>query len=299
MSILLIILIVFTTLLGYLYFDLKKGLLHFKNEIEEKKRTKSNVIFVNQSQDSTIADIIEEFNQLSIELRKTKYINKLEKETLDLAIHNITHDIRTPLTVASGYTQALLKEPLDEKMTITLKKIQHHQNKVSERLEVLLEYQNILEKNVKPNFTEINLSQVIKEQIITYYDSFIQANFQVKLDIEDDCFISNDEGILARLIQNVLGNALKHGREKLFIQLKNFGENIYFFVHNYSQNPIKNIDLLTRRFYSENMSQTEESSGLGLFIVQELADLTNGTLRLNYEDNLFKLTLCWQQIKKS
>ena len=60
---------------------------------------------------------------------------KREKQTLDMAISNIAHDIRTPLTIASGYTQQLLKTENPE--SESLKKISHHLNQVSKRLEAL------------------------------------------------------------------------------------------------------------------------------------------------------------------
>lgn len=41
-----------------------------------------------------------------------------EKQTLDMAISNIAHDIRTPLTIASGYTQQLIKSPEDKSETL-------------------------------------------------------------------------------------------------------------------------------------------------------------------------------------
>ena len=49
-------------------------------------------------------------NQSSFqEVEQSRLIMKREKQTLDMAISNIAHDIRTPLTIASGYTQQLLK----------------------------------------------------------------------------------------------------------------------------------------------------------------------------------------------
>ena len=65
------------------------------------------------------------------------------EKTLDMAISNIAHDIRTPLTIASGYTQQIIKGGTQEEEK--LKKIASNLQVVSKRLESLLEYRRLME----------------------------------------------------------------------------------------------------------------------------------------------------------
>ena len=69
---------------------------------------------------------------------------------------------RTPLTIASGYTQQLIKHP--DNSSETLNKIAHHQDLVSKRLEALLEYRHLMEGAVKPKLEELDLSTFYNEK---------------------------------------------------------------------------------------------------------------------------------------
>ena len=57
------------------------------------------------------------------------------------------------------------------------------------------------------------------------------------------------------------------------------------------QQPIQHLDQLTTRFYSENLSDTEDSSGLGLYITEHLVQVLEGELHLAYENEWFYLTV--------
>jgi signal transduction histidine kinase len=121
-------------------------------------------------------------------------------------------------------------------------------------------------------------------------------NFEISIYIKEDVYIESDDELLERIFQNILGNALKHGKRNLAITLIEDDQEVVLRVENESQKAVQKIHLLTSRFYSENMSTTEESSGLGLYIVDELTLLTNGTLVLNYVNPNFSIELRWKKV---
>lgn len=69
---------------------------------------------------------------------------------MDMAISNIAHDIRTPLTVASGYAQQSLRSSREDDMA--MEKISKNLLTVSKRLEALLEYRRLTEGPSNHNF---------------------------------------------------------------------------------------------------------------------------------------------------
>ena len=91
-------------------------------------------------------ELTEEAELLFRELDKTTFVVQQEKKTLDMAISNIAHDIRTPLTIASGYTQQLLKDDSQESQQLI--KIADSLGMVSKRLEALMEYRRLMEGNI-------------------------------------------------------------------------------------------------------------------------------------------------------
>ena len=221
------------------------------------------------------------------EVEQNQLIMKREKRTLDMAISNIAHDIRTPLTIASGYTQQLIKHP--DNSSETLNKIAHHQDLVSKRLEALLEYRHLMEGAVKPKLEELDLSTFITKKTLAYYDVFQSSQIVLDFNVEPGLKTTTDEDLLDRIIQNLLGNVLKHGKEKARLSLKKEENRLVLEIDNLVKKPIKNIDNLSNRFYSENMSDTEESSGLGLYITEELVHLLGADMKLVADGEWFSV----------
>lgn len=248
-------------------------------QIEEKIRSGSMKRIGINFFSKTILRLHNQIENLFQEVEQNQLVMKREKRTLDMAISNIAHDIRTPLTIASGYTQQLIKHP--DNSSETLNKIAHHLDLVSKRLEALLEYRHLMEGAVKPKLEELDLSTFITKKTLAYYDVFQSSQIVLDFNVEPGLKTTTDEDLLDRIIQNLLGNVLKHGKEQARLSLKKEENRLVLEIDNLVKKPIKNIDNLSNRFYSENMSDTEESSGLGLYITEELVHLLGAEMKLS------------------
>lgn len=256
-------------------------------QIEEKIRSGSMKRIGVNFFSKTILRLHNQIENLFQEVEQNQLIMKREKRTLDMAISNIAHDIRTPLTIASGYTQQLIKHP--DNSSETLNKIAHHQDLVSKRLEALLEYRHLMEGAVKPKLEELDLSTFITKKTLAYYDVFQSSHIVLDFNVEPGLKTTTDEDLLDRMIQNLLGNVLKHGKEKARLSLKKEENELVLEIDNLVKTPIKNIDNLSNRFYSENLSDTEESSGLGLYITEELCHLLGAEMKLSTDGEWFSV----------
>lgn len=248
-------------------------------QIEEKIRSGSMTRIRVNFFSKTILRLHNQIENLFQEVEQNQLIMKHEKRTLDMAISNIAHDIRTPLTIASGYTQQLIKHP--EPNPETLNKIAHHLDLVSKRLEALLEYRHLMEGAVKTKLEELDLSTFLTKKTLAYYDVFQSSHIVLDFNVEPGLKTTTDEDLLDRILQNLLGNVLKHGKEKARLSLKKGEKGLVLKIDNLVKKPIKNIDNLSNRFYSENLSDTEESSGLGLYITEELVHLLGAEMKLS------------------
>ena len=256
-------------------------------QIEEKIRSGSMKRIGVNFFSKTILRLHNQIENLFQEVEQNQLIMKREKRTLDMAISNIAHDIRTPLTIASGYTQQLIKHP--DNSQETLSKIAHHQDLVSKRLEALLEYRHLMEGAVKPKLEDLDLSTFITKKTLAYYDVFQSSQIVLDFNVEPGLKTTTDEDLLDRIIQNLLGNVLKHGKEEARFSLKKEENRLVLEIDNLVKKPIKNIDNLSNRFYSENMSDTEESSGLGLYITEELVHLLGADMKLVADGEWFSV----------
>ena len=256
-------------------------------QIRKKRQQASSSRLAPSVHVASILELTEEVEEIFQELDKTTFVVQQEKKTLDMAISNIAHDIRTPLTIASGYTQQLLKENSQESQQLA--KIADSLGMVSKRLEALMEYRRLMEGAIRPSFVKTDLSQLVTQQLFAYYDAFQKAQIDLDLDLTEGLTLTTDPDILERIVQNMISNVLKHGQKAASISLKPDGEHSIFTVKNIVQQPILHLDKLTNRFYSENLSSSEESSGLGLYITQQLVEILGGDLTMRAEDDWFEL----------
>ena len=259
------------------------------SQIRDKRRTGSQVRLTLRDQSPSLVALIDEVEQLFQEIDKMSFVTQQEKKTLDMAISNIAHDIRTPLTIASGYTQQLLKDADKDQMDQQLQKIADNLSMVSRRLEALMEYRRLMEGAIRPKLQRVDLSQLVTQQLFAYYDAFQQAGIDLDVALSENLLLETDSDIFDRIVQNMLSNVLKHGRETASISLKKEGQKVIFQVKNKVQKPILHLDKLTNRFYSENLSSSEESSGLGLYITQQLVEILGGDLTIQAEGDWFEL----------
>ena len=283
-----VILITFISLLGILLLRYHLAVRNLAAQIREKRKTSSEIRLAPQNHSQTIVELANEVEKLFQEVEQTRFIARQEKKTLDMAISNIAHDIRTPLTIASGYTQQLIKGKEENEQLL---KIATNLSVVSNRLEALMEYRRLMEGAVRPQFRQIDISKLIAKQMLPFYDAFQKQGIELQVNLQEGLVIKSDPEILERIVQNMLSNVLKHGKETAQLSLIRKDAAILLSVKNIVRQPIQHLEKLTNRFYSENLSNMEESSGLGLYITQQLVDILGGDLTMKAEGEWFGLLI--------
>ena len=281
-----VLLITFISLLGILLLRYHLAVRNLVAQIREKRKTSSEIRLAPENHSQTIVELANEVEKLFQEVEQTRFIARQEKKTLDMAISNIAHDIRTPLTIASGYTQQLIKGKEENEQLL---KIATNLSVVSNRLEALMEYRRLMEGAVRPQFRQIDISKLVAKQMLPFYDAFQKQGIELQVNLQEGLVIKTDPEILERIVQNMLSNVLKHGKETAQLSLIRKDAAIHLSVKNIVRQPIQHLEKLTNRFYSENLSNTEESSGLGLYITQQLVDILGGDLTMKAEGEWFGL----------
>ena len=87
-------------------------------QIEEKLVEESHRRITLKNQPKSLVTLTNRIESLFTQIEKTKLVALQEKKTMDMAISNIAHDIRTPLTVASGYAQQSLRSSSEDDMAM-------------------------------------------------------------------------------------------------------------------------------------------------------------------------------------
>lgn len=281
--------------LVYVLYDITK----INQQLVYLQTIHSNQEVTTQSQNFLSVRLAQSINILLREKKNARIQLKENLNQTDHAIHNIAHDLRTPLTVANGYGQYLLQNDItQEEEKDYLKKLIHQLNVTEARLERLLEYSRVKDLDVEEiSIQKIDISQMLKEMILNLYQSFENHGFEVIIDIESEIYLYTDQLILERLFQNLLGNILMHGEKLVKITLRK-QDKIYLEIKNKTNQIIHHPERLTERFYTEDFSRKNQNAGLGLYLVSEFCHLTNGKLSIQYDQPFFAIFIYWDVLNQ-
>lgn len=248
-----------------------------------------------KTRNPVIVALTQQINQLITKQQATHQQSVQTKQQLDLAIHNISHDLRTPLTVASGYSQLLLtNENLPETEHQQVSKLNQNLQTLSKHLNLLLLYNRLLENQITIIPKQLNLSKLLTQTCLNYYDALQQKQIITDLKIKPNIMWQLDEEATTRILQNILGNILDHGYQKATIELKQINQGVQLTATNQLITPIKNFDRLLDRFYTEDLSHREQNAGLGLYIIAELTRMQGGQVSLNTKNLQFQIQVTFK-----
>ena len=239
-----------------------------------------------------VVTLAREVDQLLARHRDVRRQSVQTKNQLDLAIHNISHDLRTPLTVASGYAQLLVS---DETLPATTHeqatRLDRNLETLTKHLDLLLLYNRLIENRITITPKSLNLSTQLQQACLNVYDALQQHHINVTLAITPNVTWQLDEEAMNRIFQNILGNILDHGYQTAEIQLTQDQTGVTLTVTNGLQTPIKDAERLIDKFYTEDLSHQKQNAGLGLYIISELTHLQHGEMSISTTQDQFKISI--------
>lgn len=246
----------------------------------------------------TSQSTIKEFNQvlsgldhMRAALRDSLMENwKAEKDKQN-QISALTHDLKTPLTVARGNAELLAMTTLDEEQTDLL---EHFQKGIAQ---VDAYVQELSELNKTSLTKTLKLEDIsVREFVEDIYDQTLslaqtkQINVVFdKKEIEKEIIGHWDRPLLNRAFMNIVSNAVEHtpsgSQLTLFIKIES-DEFKFICLDSGPGFSLESLEKATQIFYQEDKSrQSRNHSGLGLTIANDIVRLHHGSLSLSNDDN--------------
>ncbi|GJM36144.1 MAG: hypothetical protein DHS20C18_51450 [Saprospiraceae bacterium] len=205
---------------------------------------------------------------------------------------NISHELRTPLTLIITPISHLLKqqnrENLSSKVQITLTNAYRNAQRLLSLVEELLELSRIEAGEQKLNFTPTRLKSFC-QQLFSAFEAKAQLkkiDYQLHTDILESTAVNIDRNRFAKVVNNLLGNALKFtpsgGKVTLILDHSSQEPNTLILTVKDTGRGILPEDLphiFDRYFQTKNKNiPTEGGTGIGLALSKELAELMGGNL---------------------
>lgn len=209
-----------------------------------------------------------QFNKMADSVESTiKEINRVSENRQNF-IHNITHEIRTPLTSIIGFSSLIKEGRITEKEDIIEYSNRIYQegnylNLISQRLMEI-----VLLENKSLELKYINISEIIQETVNHMNFSFKEVLF--KCHIAPNIYINSDKTLLQSLLINLIKNAImayeKNKQIIVFVILEKSDDNniLLRIIDKGKGIPDDDIKKVIEPFYTINKDRNRKISGMGL-----------------------------------
>ena len=270
--------------------QVKRDLKKIGGKLKEIAQIETNTQLRTDTFDRDISNLIQGINDMLQKNRRSQIeVNRMEA-ILKRAITNISHDLRTPLTSAKGYLQMSENTALDEETRLRyFAIIRERLDALTILMDSLFAFSRAVEGDV--SLSRVNIGNTLRDALVGNFAELESKGFVVEADIPDTpVYCICDEDALKRVLQNLIANAVVHGKDYLHVQLLDGEIKISNKVDNLHHIDVNNI---FERFYTADTSRTNKSTGLGLAIAKELVEKMNGRIFAEKIEDLLVVSVCF------
>jgi len=293
----------FTILIGFIFMILAGLIMYFlsyrfTNPILEMNKIADEISKLDFSRkveittDDELGDLGYSINKMSSQLEKSikelqltndklakeiLYKNKIDQMRKEF-VANASHELKTPLSLIMGYSEALKLSGLNEETKKEyLEIILDETEKMNKLVQELLNISQIESGKKELRFTDFSVKSFVEETVKLFSLIFKEKNIKLEIDIEDS-LVNSDYEQLQSVLGNYISNAINHvegeniitvateimNNDSVTIKVRNTGNQI----------PENELSSIWESFYKVDKSRTRAygGQGLGLSIVKTILD---------------------------
>lgn len=230
--------------------------------------------------DESFNEIISCINKMALELSSVETLRN------DF-VSNVSHELKTPLSVISNYATLLKSENITEEERLQYaNEIENSCKRLSNLISNILKLNKLENQQIFPKSAEYNLSEQICECLLQFETSWEKKNINIETDIEDEVKINSDAELLSHIWNNLFSNAIKFTENggTVFVSLKSDGDYITAKVRDTGCGMSPEVGLrIFDKFYQGDTSHSVQGNGLGLSLVRRVVDIMQGEINVESE----------------
>ena len=235
--------------------------------------------------------IFTETNELARTLNKASYeMQKTDSYQRDL-IANVSHDLKTPLTMIKSYAEMIndISGDNPEKRAEHLAVIIAEADRLNKLVSDMLSASRLQSNSAELNMTKFDIVKAATEVEETFEVLNQQEGYNISFNKCKTAYVYGDYDKLKQVMANLISNAIKYcGKDKYVrIELKKVGRNVRFDVIDHGDGiAAEEISHVWERYYrtSANRNRNIEGTGLGLSIVKGILSLHNANYGVESEE---------------
>lgn len=245
-----------------------------------------------------LMELAAQINRLLENHLKTKADYRRTEIASKKMLSNISHDIKTPMTVILGYLEIMrINGTGTDEM---IKKTEQKAQNVMELINQFFTLAKLESGDMDIELSRINVCEVCRESILDFYEILTNNEFQVDIDMpENPIYVQGNTEALQRILFNLISNVIRYGADGKYLGLflRTDEKTVYIDVTDKGKGIDKSFaeSVFDRLFTMEDSrNRNIQGNGLGLTIAKNLALQLGGTIALDstpYEKTTFTVKL--------
>lgn len=225
--------------------------------------------------DEKFNEIIDCFNTMAEELAGV--------ETLRTDfIANVSHEMKTPLSVMQNYGTLLQAPDLDDKRRIEYAKgVADGSRRLADMMMNILKLNRLEKQQIYPKTEEYDLGEQICECLLGYETVWEKKNIEIETEIEEEIKVNTDRELLSLVWNNLFSNAFKFTPEggKVSVSLEATEHHAIVRVKDTGCGMTPDVGAhIFEKFYQGDTSHATQGNGLGLALVKRVVDIMQGEI---------------------
>lgn len=267
-------------------------------KLEEILDTDSDEKVMVFTDNPSLISLATQINRLLVDRQKVRADYRRSELASKRMLSNISHDIKTPMTVILGYLE-IMRVNGDPRQEM-LGKVESTAHRVMELITQFFTLAKLEAGDTELERSKLNLNEVCSENILSFYELLSTQDFQIEVDIPNDpIFVMSNSDALQRILFNLISNAILYGAEGKYLGmvLRSDEENAYIDIIDKGRGiPKEFADTIFDRLFTMEDSRNPrmQGNGLGLTIAKNLAVQLGGDITLTSQPNVktvFTVTL--------
>lgn len=296
------IIIVFLSILtGFLLFivvyqqlgqqaGMRRSLREISGKLQEIMETGSDERVYVFTEEKELQELAAQLNGLLERHLKVKADYRRSEIAFKKMLSNISHDIKTPMTVILGYLEILrLKSGTPDEMIL---KTECKAKEVMELINEFFTLAKLESGDMAPELSPIDVCEQCRKSILDYYELLTGREFQVDIDLpKEPVWVQGNQESISRILNNLISNAIRYGSDGRYLGLALRVEEKTAYVDVTDRG--KGIEasfadsVFERLFTMEDSRNREiQGNGLGLTIARDLARQMRGEITLRSEPHV-------------
>lgn len=224
-----------------------------------------------------LGEMVCSFNEILEKIRKEQQKYEKQEKELKRQIENISHDLRTPLTVILGYLKFIKntngRTEAEQELRESLEIIERKAESMKTLVTQFYDFSRLNADDYKLTLERVDISRILRETLMGNFQILESAHLEVEAELpEHPVWAAGDTAALERIFSNLLQNAGRYAKSFLHIQFQeDNGYAVVSFSNDTEVLSEKDVPHLFERFYMQDDSRSQGGTGLGLTVARALA----------------------------